>query len=375
MTTLYPTSTGVPTASVVAPRLRITINGADQAGAIHADIDQTGHYGADTFEAEIALGKSGDYSLAWWADQQNIDVQISVAASNAGASESWVQLFDGIVDTVDFDIAPQVVRISGRDRSSLLIDAPTQEAFPNKTSSEIATLLAERHGLTPNVATTTILVGQYYQLEHSTVTLGAFSHQTTEWNLLIYLAQKEGFDLWVSGNTLNFQPAQSSSGSPIVVSYKAPFVASPYPVMSVENLQLSRNLRLASDIEVTVKSWDSRANRAYERVVRLPGVHSTATSTVVNYVEVKPGLSPAEALKYGQTMLAQLSRHERVIHTEMPADTTTTPRQMVQLSSTGSAFDQPYYIDSIRRSLDCNGGFTQTIRAKNSSPRTQQTVI
>jgi phage protein D len=71
------------------------------------------------------------------------------------------------------------------------------------------------------------------------------------------------------------------------------------------------------------------------------------------------------------SLLAELSKHERVIEVDMPGELTLTPRNMVQIEGTGTSFDQTYYIQTITRSLSFDDGFQQSMRLKNSSPRTQ----
>ncbi len=67
-------------------------------------------------------------------------------------------------------------------------------------------LLAGRHGLGAEVQPTKTPVGRYWQLEHDRITLDQFSRATTEWDLLVGLAEREGFDVWVGRGTLYFQP-------------------------------------------------------------------------------------------------------------------------------------------------------------------------
>jgi len=49
----------------------------------------------------------------------------------------------------------------------------------------------------------------------------------------------------------------------------------------------------------------------------------------------------------------------------MPGELSLMPRQQIMLVGTGTAFDQVYWIDEITRRLDVQGGFTQTVRARN----------
>jgi phage protein D len=274
----------------------------------------------------------------------------------------------GVVDHVQFDPAQGTIVLQGRDLSSALIDTKTQETFANKTSSQIATILAGRHGLTPVVTATSTLVGQYYQLEHDRTSLGNFSRQTTEWDLLTYLAQTEGYDLFVSGKELHFQPTAPSTAPPFPIIYQA----GPPIVMNVLTLSLERSLTIAKDIQVTVKTWNSKQKNAFTRIVKATGAKSSQTTQ--NYVFVKPNMTPDEALKFGQQQLIELTKHERLINLTMPGELTLTPRNMLGLTGTGTSWDQAYYVAEIEREISFENGFTQRVRGKNTSPRTQTTV-
>jgi hypothetical protein len=47
---------------------------------------------------------------------------------------------------------------------------------------------------------------------------------------------------------------------------------------------------------------------------------------------------------------------------------------MIALEGTGTEFDQAYYIDVIERRLRHDGGLTEHILARNTSPRTETTT-
>jgi hypothetical protein len=132
-------------------------------------------------------------------------------------------------------------------------------------------------------------------------------------------------------------------------------------------------LTLARDIEVVIKSWNSRQNSAFAqhaRASRRGGAQRSGASPQ-RYVFVQPNLTPDEALKFAQRRLAELTRHERTIRISMPGELSLSPRSMIALEGTGTEFDQPYYVDVIERRLRQNGGLTQFVMAKNSSPRTE----
>jgi hypothetical protein len=349
-----------------APRLRVLANGAVVSGAIEADVSSNNHYAADRFRASIALGPDPFATAEFWSSQTGImlDVQFSL---DAGAS--FVSLIQGLADTVSVDITSSLLCVEGRDLTAALIEARTQETFANRTSSEIATILAQRHDLTPVVASTSTPVGRYYQNEHDRTTLNQFSRSMTEWDLLIFLAGQEGFDVYVSGTALYFQPGASDPVAPWIVTPQV-----------LQDLRLERSLTLARDIVVTVKSWNSRQQTAFEQTARASGIAGRSALLTgtgqppQTYVFVRPNLTMDEALKLAQQKLAELTIHERVWEALMPGDLTLTARSMIQLVGTGTDFDQTYFVDVIDRHLSPTTGFEQRIRAKNSSPRTQSTT-
>ncbi len=344
------------------PRLKVIANGQIILGAMEAEVISNNYYAADRFRASIALGIDPWAGASFWASESDIllDVQFSL---DGGAS--FVSLVQGAVDSVNIDPTLGLVRLDGRDLTSALIEARTQETFANRTSSEIASLLAQRHNLTPQITPTTTPVGRYYQSEHDRITLSQFSCTTTEWDLLVFLARQEGFDVYVQGQALHFQPAAQATD--LAVSLRPG---------DVIDLKLERSLTLAHDIEVVIKSWNSRQNSAFAQQARASGQGSAQGSgeTPLRYVFVQPNLTPDEALKFAQQRLAELIRHERTVRISMPGDLSLSPRSMIALEGTETEFDQLYYVDVIERRLRQNGGFTQFVMAKNSSPRTETTM-
>jgi hypothetical protein len=79
--------------------------------------------------------------------------------------------------------------------------------------------------------------GAYYKTDHVVLT-----QEQTEWDLLIYLAKQENFDLWVSGRVLNFQPSPLSTVPPYRII--CPNSGSPQT--------------LARDVIVKVRTWNQK---------------------------------------------------------------------------------------------------------------------
>ena len=138
-----------PRSELRAPRLRVIANGQVIAGAMEAEVVSNNYYAADRFSASVALGIDQWAEASFWASEPDIllDVQFSL---DGGAS--FTSLVQGAVDRVSLDPTLGLVHLDGRDLTASLIEARTQETFANRTSSEIASILAGRHDLTPRVS-------------------------------------------------------------------------------------------------------------------------------------------------------------------------------------------------------------------------------
>ena len=336
--------TGLGAGPVRRPWLSVLVNGVPLPGATEASVTSTAFFGSDWFTVRAAL--SGD--AAAWAGMPRILVDVRMALSPLGG---FVSLVQGFADRVSVDPVAGVLVIEGRDRSADLIEARTQETFANRTASEIAAILAARHGLGASVQPTTTPVGRYWELGHDRLTLNAAGRATTEWDLLVLLARREGFDVWVSGETLYFQPPDMAS-PPVVV-----------PMNAATSVRLDRALTFAGDILVLVKSWHSRAGSACVGTAQT----NRGAASVREYVYLVPNLTPDDAAIYAQTMLDELTRHELVARLEMPGELALAPRMRMLLQGTGTIFDTVLRIDEVERRLHATRGFSQVVRARAAS--------
>jgi phage protein D len=337
-------------------------------------VTSTSQNTASTFHATAALGIDPNFPAAFWASQDVIPVEVQMGFLPPGAPEgnaNWQTMILGNTDSIEIDPICALLTLSGRDLASLLIDTKTQNAYPNQTASQVAASIAAEHGLQASIVATTTPLGAYYQIDHTQLELNNLHRVTNEWDLLTYLADTEGFDVFVQGNTLFFQPQPTPQ---TVTPLQVIMTAGPPVSANVLTIKLERNLTLARDIQVTVKTWNSRHNGAFTRIVK--GTTGTAPkgSKPVNYVRIRPGLTPDQALQYGQQQLALLSQHERKVTLTMPGEFNMTPQAMVQLSGTNTAFDQVYFVDQVERAMSYADGFTQTGWLKNTSPRSTETV-
>lgn len=347
------------------PRLQVLADGVPLAGAFAARVTSNNYYMPDRFSLRLLRASRTNDLPDYLQLPEATTFSISVSL-DAGAN--FTSLAVGRGDTQSCDYVSRGIHIDGRDLSAPLQDAPANDVFSNRTSSEIAVILAERHGLVPAVVPTATLVGRYYHGDTSQVAHNQFSRASTEWDLLVFLARCESFDVFVIGTTLYFQPIASAVGISTVLK--------PADLIT---LKLRRRLRLSGDIAVTVRSWSSKQSNAITQTVvsqRLTYASSAGAfgaSPPQHYYLVQPNLSVSDAEKLAQNRVEELGRHEQCIEFTMPGEQTLTARSRFFLRGTGSDFDQIYQIDTIERSIGSSSGFLQRVSAHSIS--TRQTVL
>ena len=328
------------------PTLTVLADGAPLPHLIDADVLANAHFAAARFRLRLALDPASATALL--QPGSVLDIQLRLGGAP-------VSLLQGEADTIRMDVLNRTVEIDGRDLTARLLDARTQETFTNQTASEIAETLAARHGLIANITATSTLAGRYYSSEHDRLSLGQFARTKTEWDLLTFLAAQEGFEAFVSGETLTFAPLGATSTIQTIT-----------PSLCLA-LSLEHALTLARDIEVTVKSWNTRQQSAVSQTAKSTG-QSRGGGAPQRIVIVRPNLAPNDALQLASRILADLSAHERIVHAELPGELLLTPRTRVQLSGTNTDFDQLYYVAELDRHFSIEHGFSERISLKNTPP-------
>ena len=317
-----------------APRLRVLVDGSELAGVMEAEVASNNHLAADRFRVRVAgLGALAVVDVPG----VRFDVQV-------GFGGAWTSLTVGEADSVGVDPIRGLIDVEGRDLSALMIDARVDETFANRTSSEIAEILAERHGLGVAATPTSTLVGRYYQSDYERLTVGNFARVMSEWDLLSFLAVQEGFDLFMDGETLRFETAGGGGAARLAPG-------------DCESLHMEHLLGMERAIEVTVQSWDQQGAQAVVQTAQGGGSGRAWKHSVT-----RPNLPPDEAQRLAERVLADLVRHTRSVSAVMPGDVVLTPRSQVMLEGTGTDWDGPYAVSELRRSVDVRRGFSQRMQ-------------
>lgn len=356
------------------PRGMVKINGVACPAWVDFEIDSNAFHEADTFTVLIALKELiAPQNLAWFVSQTTIGVEILAGfpqdADNYGAADltSWIV---GNVDQLDFDPSGRTLSLSGRDLTSLLIDAKTSEKWQTQTASEIATTLASRHGLTPVVTATSTPVGRYYQIDHVSMT-----STDTEWEFLTWLAVQEGFVVYVKGKELHFEPrADPDDANVFAIEWEEPDDEFGYFRSNTKRLGFSRTLTVGKGVVVQVRSWNQKQKAGFNATYPTsnakgikPG-SSSAPAQVYSYVI--PNLTQEQANQRARALYNQIIAHEMRFTADLPADDSLDSTWMASVTGTGTEFDQKYFVESVNRSMSNGGGYAMSIRGKNHSDQT-----
>jgi phage protein D len=358
------------------PRGAVKVNGELITGWVELEVNNVGYYSADTFHCTFAGSKLPDDRNAKWFSQQKdqfVELFIGFPADPKNFScadlKSWIY---GQVDSIEIDPVRYTVSVSGRDLTRVFIDAKTSEKWPNQTSSQIATALAKKHGLTPVVTATTTKAGKYYSIDHVHIATAQ-----SEWDILSFLADCEGFRVWVRGQSLYFAPAPDpAKNEPYNLVYTVSEVDG-VPTANFEDIKLKRALTVSRGIQVTIRSWNKKFAKGFsvsyptklQKTIRVG--KSSVGAGIQTYSKRVPNLTQEQALKMAQNWYEQIIAHEMSIAITMPGDNNLDTTSIIRLSGTGTDFDQSYFPDSISRKLSVTDGYAMTVDAKNHAPSSE----
>ena len=366
-------------------RIAMLVNGQQQGGLKQFGVSNAGHFNCDKWDATIGLqGCAQGFGASFWALEQTIQVEL-LASLEDGAELAPVA--GGFVDRVSIDMATQVMKIDGRDFTAPLIDNVLNDKFVNQTSSQVATVLAQRRGLVPQVTATKTPIGRFNDSEYNHV-----SDNCSEYRLLSELAQHEGFDFYAVGKTLFFGPT-ATDPTPLVLMFKPSSSDSPQVQLNAPNIVLTQNKTLAKGATVQVRSWNyqtgkpiistwtAKPKRGGSNGAGSQGVTLTRAqkqggqgSDGPFWILKPPGLTQQQADALAQKTLRDYIDHERGVEvTNLPAIIGVDSRRTLRLVGTGTAYDQDYGIRDIRRTFGWDGA-VMSITAKSASPNDESSV-
>ena len=366
-------SPSLPTANQLRqPRAIVLIN---DIAVIWTEIKivTTTFYVADTYTVDIPLSSQPlGFNIAYLSKQSMMSVKIYVGFPinpDSYSTQDLQLLMVGDCDEMTIDPLRMTVTFSGRDLTSRFIDKKTYAKYANQTASNIVTNLAQSHGLNPIVTSTQGNVGTFYEAENTLLT-----KETTEWDLMTFLAQQYNYVVFVQQNNLIFEPKPTAQNStPYILSYQPPATLYGSPVFNGMNLTMMRCFTVAKDVTVKIRvPYSPTTGKAFTASAgkKNPSINSSSAGNQV-YTYTYPGLTNSQALSKAQQLLSEITLNELKISATVPGDNLLTKSSIINLIGTGSQFDQIYYTDTVTRTLNYTDGYLMEIEAKNSDVNSQ----
>lgn len=352
-----------------SPRGAVKINGRFVKW-LSWEVNNNTFYQADTFSVVLPIsGQPEGIDLPYWGSVTALEVEIFAGFPkdpDRPAISEMESLILGAVDDINIDPVHMRIELTGRDYTSKLIDDQTTNKWQNMKTSDIVTMIAESKGLKPVVTPTRTRAGVYYNRDHAKL-----DSQRTKWDVICSLARAEGYQAYVRGTELHFEPQTDGESDPYLLEWDPGRHS-----FAGMDLKFSRSLTLAKDIIVYVRSYNSKSVKGFTKKAQIQRTkdpvlkrrdHSHSGMSIGEpqvYSFVIPNLTPEQALNRAEAKLKQISSHEMRMSAILPGDNELMPNRPIKVTGTG-VYEQIYYADSVIRRMDTKTGYIMELTAKN----------
>ncbi|MDE2103834.1 MAG: hypothetical protein KGL39_41740 [Patescibacteria group bacterium] len=366
----------LPAVGVVRqPRGLVQLDGVTIPAWIEWSVTNNAYYEADTFRVKFAeSGLPAGYDANWFSQQTETFAEIFggiPAVPQIVDSSQLTSYIYGRADSIDYDPVERTIEISGRDLTAALIDKRLDMDYANQTASQIVQSIASEHGLTADVsnASDTTKAGTYFEID-----VFKLQANRSEWDLLTYLARQQGYVVYVSGHTLYYGAFEPDTSAPYVIQWTtAKASASGVPVANVKRLKLSHTQTVAKGISVTVRSASRYGSAAVQQSYPVSprsikaGASSPFGELQTYYYRAHAGMTAQQCAQLAESLYNSIISHEMKMDATLPGDDILTMQSEIQLTGTGTLWDQVYYPKSITRSMSFSDGYEMTVAAQNHS--------
>lgn len=200
------------------------------------------------------------------------DAANSKAGAPTGDPSGLVLLFDGVVETTNQRLRTDELELKARDRSILLQETRINTVFQNMTPDKIASMLASQVGLTcvadstDNSGAPLKTWGYLYNQKTTSLKRGVRA-----WDVLLSMAKRIGFDVFVIGKELHFEKQKTSINLPTLnLAWGT----------NVEELEIEHNPFHAKDFQVKVYGYDPKGAVSVTSTVTVVGNNVQSQTTV-----------------------------------------------------------------------------------------------
>lgn len=337
-----------------APRCYLRIGGVKVA-CESATVKLKSTRSGNTFSAVLAIGETrkAGFDYAEWADYQPDDVTVVMSSALNFGDET--DMITGKIDKPEIDWLTGRVSVSGRDKTGELTEKRRSQKFQNQKSDEVVKTIAGDHGLSVSGAGGGLdFAGKIYTQDTVHLTVNK-----TDFEIISDLAEREGYRWYVQGTTLYFEPKEQDGADTYQIQFTPPGAGGAIGTGNLLSLRTWRNMTAARPHKVNVRSWHHEEKKLYNGKAEAGGVGAP-----VEHEHHHNGRNDAQAEKLAKSRLANAIRHDCNVSITAPGDLAIDPRQKLQLTGTGTIYDQTYDIDTVELSMDWGKGFTMDIESK-----------
>lgn len=323
-----------------APRAIIEVAGVDVRwnDLVNMRFENTLYLAADSFEATF---RNDLFLSNWFRKQQEVRIYLGYVKKPAAWSKSELtHVFTGRVDGVKPAFGSSMtIQLLGRDYSGPLIDTEYSIAYSRMTSSQIATHLAMKYGLTPVITPTSVAPDKDLLADKR------------EWEVLQGLADLEGFVCYVSKNKeLYFGPRQERDEDVVAEMY--------YRVPGKANCEIEFDDSTVGVInKVTVRHWLGKDKRLIEASATNSAVLDAMGGQVKEKVIYESkAKTPELARQYAEKRLKELSRMVVTGVGLCTGNPQLSAEKRIRASGFGR-FDECYYLEKVIHEMDKGSGY------------------
>ncbi|MBS1104220.1 hypothetical protein JK202_14610 [Gluconobacter sp. Dm-62] len=317
------------------------------------EIDASRYEACDVASMRFAVRTKAQQNLWFEAEQPTRKWVTLQMRDTQNAVSSWITLFEGRLDHIDYAAEHAVLEMECRDALAALMDLRVQDAWLNHTQQELLQIMAQAAGLNATIALpsdqATLMAGQFWQIEHKRGALMGQHRFQTAADLAFTIARDAFCDLYADGTSLVCQPLGSVSDANVTDMRNA-----------VLETNVARDLQLLSGVVVHMASWDSRQRSTTQ--VYYDGVSFSQEAPVGNasvHTFRVPGRRLDELQRLAQGKHARIAAHALSVRVRIPGVLGIAPRAFMTVS-TGNG-EKTLGIDQVFSRFSVEQGFVQQV--------------
>ncbi|TEB09298.1 phage late control D family protein [Pelotomaculum propionicicum] len=339
-----------------APRAIVEVAGVDVRwhDMIDMTFDNTLYLAADSFDVTF---RNDLYLSDWFRKQQEVKIYLGYVKSPYAWSKAELDhVFTGRIDGVKPNFSgTMTVKLPGRDYSAPMIDTEYSVAYAERTSSQIAVMMAVKYGLTPVVTDTTVIVDKELVANKK------------EWDVLQALADLEGFVCYVTKDKeLYFGPRQDEDEEVVAeLNYKVSGLANCGEIEFDDSAVGVVN-------KVTVRHWPGRD----KQLIEASAINESLLTAMGGQVKERIWyISKAKtyelAQMYAEKLLKENSRAVVTATGWYPGNPKILAEKKVKVSGCGR-FNGFYYVEKATHSLSKQDGYKTSFSLTNVRPESAE---